>query len=50
MITSIDLSGTILTDTAKANYVYSFAVNNGDTLSAIAYTITAGSIEIIKIV
>ena len=49
--TSSDFAGTILGVTAQADRVYEFAVNqNDDTLGAIAYTLTAGSIIITKIV
>ena len=50
MKTSLNFSGTILTDVASPDYTYTFSVNNGDTLAAIAYVVTTGSIEIIKIV
>jgi len=51
METSSDFAGTILGVTAQADRVYEFAVNqNDDTLGAIAYTLTAGSIIITKIV
>ena len=49
-ITSTDFIGTILGDTAKASSTYTYSVNCNDTLAAIVYTCTAGSIEILKIV
>lgn len=51
METSSDFSGTILGFTAQPDRVYDFAVQqNDDTLGAIAYVITTGSIIITKIV
>ena len=47
MRTSSDFTGSILGDTALADSVYSIADNN--TLSAIAYVITTGSIEILEV-
>jgi len=49
MITSPDFEGTILTDTATASTTYIFEAAASCVLSVIAYTVTAGSIEIIRI-
>lgn len=50
LITSGDFAGTILTDTAQASGSYTFTASAGNTLAAIAYTVTSGSIEILKTV
>lgn len=46
LITSSDFSGTILGTTATANTTYTF-YSNGNPLSDIAYTRSAGTIQII---
>ena len=46
LITSSNFSGTILGTTATASTTYTFC-SNGNPLSAISYTISAGTIQII---
>lgn len=49
LITSSDFSGSILTDTTLANTVITFAANGNDTVGAIAYVVTTGSIQILTL-
>jgi len=49
-ITSSDFTGSILGDTAQASAAYLFTASLNNTLGALAYVITTGSIEILKIV
>lgn len=51
ILTSEDFSGSILGVTANPNTAYSFAVNqNDDTLAAIAYVVSVGSIIVNKVI
>lgn len=48
-ITSSDFVGTILGNTSQADAVYTFSASLGNTLSTIAYTVSAGNIEIMEV-
>jgi hypothetical protein len=48
--TDADFVGTIMGEAAQANSWYNFSAQGNDTLAAMAYTITSGSIYINKIV
>ena len=50
LITSAAFVGTILGDAAVASTTYPFSASQSNTLAAIAYTMSAGAIEIIKVV
>lgn len=50
IITSTDFVGTLLGDTATADSVYTFAVQGNNILNSIDFNITAGSLQILKIV
>lgn len=49
-ITDSAYTGTILGDTTLNNTVLTFAANGNDTLGAIVYTVTAGSMQILTVV
>ena len=48
-ITDSSFTGTILGDTAQANGAYTFSASLNNTLSALVYTVTAGSMEITEV-
>jgi len=49
-ITSSDFAGTLLTQVIAVSSSYTFSANNGDALGAFAFTVTAGSLTIMKLV
>ncbi len=49
-VTDTAFTGTITGDTTPSNAVITFSVNGNDTLGAIAYTVTAGSMQILTVI